>query len=90
MEFLKKIGGWILVPIAVIVIGYNFANGWLINPPQPRVFKDEEKLWVAEPSSPFLHYLFGFETLREARLNPSTGHYEFQKDGRWISVSREK
>lgn len=90
MELLKKIGAWIVGAIAVVVIAYNFCNGWLINLPQPRVFKDEGKLWVAEPSSAFMHYIFGSEVLREARWNPLTNHYEFEKDGRWISVPNEK
>lgn len=87
MGVLKKIGSWIAASIAVIVIAYNFFNGWLINSPQPRLYEDRGKLWVAEPSSPFMHYLFGSEITREARQNPSTGQYEFKKDGLWIPLA---
>lgn len=90
MDALKKIGASLAGLILVILVAYNFFDGWFINPPQPRVFKSEGKLWVAEPSSAFMHYLFGSEILREAHRNPSTGHYEFEKDGRWIAVPNEK
>ena len=90
MDVLKKIGTAIVTAIAVAVIGYKFCDGWLINPPKPRVFESDGKLWAAEPSSAFMHYLFGSEILRSARKNSTTGQYEFKKNGQWIPVTGEK
>jgi hypothetical protein len=90
MDVLKKFVSWVVGVIAVIVIAYNFFNGWLITTPQPRVFEQNGQLWVAEPTSTLMHYLFGSETLRKARRNIATGKYEFEKDGRWISVATQK
>jgi hypothetical protein len=86
MEILKKTGSLLVAVLAISVIGYKFFDGWLINPPKPRVFESEGSLWVAEPSSAFMHYLFGTQIFRAARKNSATGKYEFEKDGQWIPV----
>jgi hypothetical protein len=86
MDVSKKMGTVLFTAIAIAVIGYKFCDGWLINPPQPRVFEADGKVWVAEPASAFMHYLFGSEIICAARQNSVTGHYEYQKNGQWISV----
>lgn len=84
METLKKTGSALVAAIAIAVICYKFFDGWLINPPTPRVIESQGSLFVAEPSSSFMHYLFGTEILHPARKNPANGKYEFEKNGQWI------
>ena len=84
MEKLKNVAGWIAGAVLLLLVVYNFSSGWLINPPKPKLLKENGELWVADPANPFLHYLFGAETLRKARQNTATGEYEFQKNGEWV------
>jgi hypothetical protein len=86
MEILKKVGTWLFALVFLAFIIYRNLDGWLINPPKPVLVKQNTRLFVEEPTSPFMHYLFGSVYIREARKNPETGKYEFEKDGQWIPV----
>jgi hypothetical protein len=86
MEALKKIGTWFFVLVFVAFIIYRNLDGWLINPPKPVLVKQGTRLIVEEPTSPFMHYLFGSVYIREARENAETGKYEFQKGGKWYPI----
>jgi hypothetical protein len=86
MEALKKIGIWFFSLVFVAFIIYRSLDGWIINPPKPVLVKQGTRLFVEEPTSPFMHYLFGSVYIREARENVETGRFEFQKNGQWQQV----
>jgi hypothetical protein len=87
MDVLKKIGTWIFAIGFLALIIIKNLDGWIINPPKPVLVKQGSKVVVEEPTSPFMHYLFGSVYIREARENLETGKYEYQKDGKWYQIT---